>query len=257
MAKKENPKTKNSVEKRKTIIVTDPKDKRLKAYNDSNALYNKGLMATNPLLKKGFKVDTNEWNDFSNKIKDKKTGEKVSVSKLNNGKYKILDKSKVYSPNSNIKPTSYLQLTRKGEDRPMFGDEYGSMFATGNDYWYSPQWDKPVQPVVYQKPKPKPVVKTPVKTPVKPPVKTPVKPVAKTVVKPVQKPAPKPVVKEEKTVVKAEIKPAQKPVVKEAKTLYQGRQFMDSTGLIPNLYTKSEVANAARLIKEKKAKDKK
>ncbi len=247
MAKKENPKTKNSVEKRKTIIVTDPKDKRLRAYQDSLSLYNKGLMATNPLLKKGFKVDTNEWNDFSNKIKDKKTGEKVSVSELNNGKYKILDKSKVYSPNSNIKPTSYLQLTRKGEDRPMFGDEYGSMFATDNDYWYSPQWDKPVQPVVYQKPKPV------VKTPVKPVAKT----VAKTVVKPPVKPAQKPVVKEAKTVVKAEVKPAQKPVVKEEKTLYQGRNFMDSTGLRPNLYTKSEVANAARLIKEKKAKYKK
>jgi hypothetical protein len=165
MAKQPKEKTKNSVEKRKTIIVTDPKDKRLRAYNDSNQNYKNFIEDVNYEKSKGSKF--------------------IGINPIVGGmEYK--------NPN------------------------YGSVII-------SPK-KKPVQP--YKLEKKKPVVKTPVK-----PV--------------------------EKTVVKAEVKPAQKPVVKEEKTLYQGRNFMDSTGLRPNLYTKSEVANAARLIKEKKAKDKK
>lgn len=139
----------------------------MKLYADSADLFNANKLLTAPLLNKKFKVDTNPWNNFSDKIKDKKTGKKVKVSDLNNGKYKILDKSKVYSPNPNIKPTSYIQLVRKGEDRPMFGDEYGSMFSTGDDYWYAPQYDQP-QPITFEPKKQQPKTQSKPKTPQKP-----------------------------------------------------------------------------------------
>jgi len=193
MAKQPKEKTKNSVEKRKTIIVTDPKDKRLRAYTDSNDLYESTPKST-PNVSKYLQIKPRTENDY------------YSSSNFKKDEKGFAQKSGKQIPFSVNKPIGFVG----------FDDNSGVY----------PRYKKPVQPIVYQKPKPKPVVKTPVK------------PVAK-------------------TVVKAEIKPAQKPVVKEEKTLYQGRNFMDSTGLRPNLYTKSEVANAARLIKEKKAKDKK
>jgi len=72
MAKKENPKTKNSVEKRKTIIVTDPKDKRLRAYNDSNELYKHSTNYRNVLLKNSISPIKNEI-----VLKDTKTLDKI------------------------------------------------------------------------------------------------------------------------------------------------------------------------------------
>jgi hypothetical protein len=63
-----------------------------------------------------------------------------------------------------------------------------------------------------------------------------------------------------KAPVKAEAKPVAKPtskpspIVKEEKKMYQGRQFMDSTGLRPNFYTKSEVNAAVSKMKAKKKK---
>jgi hypothetical protein len=138
----------------KPYYTSNPNDPRIKSYQDSLSLYNRGLNAINPLLKNKFKVDNNEWNNFRNKIKDKKTGEKMNVGPFKGGRYTILNKEKAYSPISNIKPTNYIQLTRKSEDRPIFGDEFGSMFKSGDDFWYAPQWDKPKQPVIY-KPAPK------------------------------------------------------------------------------------------------------
>jgi hypothetical protein len=196
MAKKENPKNKNSVEKRKTIIVTDPKDKRLRAYTDSL---------------KTLDIPFNYYDKFGDSMSGA-TKRLPTVQEKQRFSYK------------GIAPIEIINYEHSGRLAPS-------------------KYKEPVQPYVYKKPnnivKTKPAYKLEKKKPV---VKTPVKPVAKTVAK---------------TVVKAEIKPTQKPVVKEEKTLYQGRNFMDSTGLRPNLYTKSEVANAARLIKEKKAKDKK
>jgi hypothetical protein len=193
MAKKENPKTKNSVEKRKTIIVTDPKDKRLRAYNDSNDLYESTPKST-PNVSKYLQIKPRTENDY------------YSSSNFKKDKMGFAQKSGKQIPFSVNKPIGFVG----------FDDNSGVY----------PRYKKPVQPVVYQKPKPKPVVKTPVKT-------------------------------EAKLASKEITKPAPKPILKEEKKLYQGRNFMDSTGLRPNLYTKSEVANAARLIKEKKAKDKK
>jgi hypothetical protein len=219
MAKKENPKTKNSVEKRKTIIVTDPKDKRLRAYNDSNELNKQGLEYKKILLE-----------DYGKEVyldKNKTLKRLNELNKYTNSTWRTESRTKdgKIIPYSKIAPIGFR------------GDN------TSDNSVISPIFKAPVQPYVYKKPnniiKTKPAYKLEKKKPV---VKTPVKPVAKNVAK---------------TVVKAEIKPAQKPVVKEEKTLYQGRNFMDSTGLRPNLYTKSEVANAARLIKEKKTKDKK
>lgn len=91
--------------------------------------------------------------------------------------------------------------------------------------WQYPLKRKPVQPYVYEKP---------VSSKVKP--KTISKP------KPTSKPAPK---------VESSPKQPQKTVAKEDKKFYQGRAFMDSTGLRPNHYTKSEV-NAAVAKKKKK-----
>ena len=91
--------------------------------------------------------------------------------------------------------------------------------------WFYELNHKPVQPYVLEKKKttPKPVVKTVVKA-------TP-KPVAKTVEKTAAKPTAKP-------------KPVAKPVVKEDKKMYQGRSFMDSTGLRPGNYTPTQIKAA-------------
>lgn len=212
MAKQSKEKTKNTVEKRKTIIVTDPKDKRLRAYNDSNALYKKS--------EKSLKIVGNSSRNTPVYVKKGVDAKEFKKPAYKFVQHQLLDKSGRFDANMN--PNDNFPAPKiKQKIMPIGGigvNEGNSMGGWVDIY------KKPVQP--YKLEKKKPVVKTPVK------------PVAK-------------------TVVKAEIKPAQKPVVKEEKTLYQGRNFMDSTGLRPNLYTKSEVANAARLIKEKKAKDKK
>lgn len=151
---------------RKPIKVTDPNDKRLKAYNDSNQIYNNFIEDVNYVKKKGARF----------------TG---------------------IDPVSGGMTYSY--------------PDYGSIILTPKK--------KPVQPYVYEKPvsskaKPKTIPKS----------------------KPTPKPAPK---------VESSPKQPQKTVAKEDKKFYQGRAFMDSTGLRPNHYTKSEV-NAAVAKKKKK-----
>lgn len=160
MAKQPKQKTKNIVEKAKTIIVTDPKDKRLKAYHDSLASYNK---------------NENLWKDY--KPLTPSTAQQIGTSYQSGLVYK-----KRNNPN-----------------------------LSGYDVVVKDVVKKPVQP--YKLEKKKPVSKSPVKT-------------------------------ETKLAPKEITKPAPKTILKEEKKLYQGRQFMDSTGLRPNFYTKSEIINA-------------
>jgi hypothetical protein len=130
------------------IYVDSPSDPRYRAYQDSLDAYNTiNPYATKDLKKAGFSVDTNEWNDFSNKIKDSKTNKKIPVGKLNKGFYSILNNKDVSINYKGIKPSHYIQMKRSSEDRPLFGDDYSSLLASGDDYWYGPYFKAPVQPI--------------------------------------------------------------------------------------------------------------
>jgi len=87
------------------------------------------------------------------------------------------------------------------------------------------------------------VIKPEVK-PVQPYVLAKSKPVAKSTPKPVLKTTPKPVAKPVE-------KPTAKPMVKEDKKMYQGRSFMDSTGLRPGNYTPTQIKEAVAKRKTK------
>jgi hypothetical protein len=171
---------------RQAIKVTDPNDKRLRAYNDSNELYKYSNNYRNVLLKNSISPIKNEII-----LKDTETLDKI---------HKNIPYSKTM--NDKIKPIAYYDI------------------GVGNNKQYneSALYKKPVQPyeLVKKKPTPKP--------------------------KQTSKPAPK---------VESSPKQPQKTVAKEDKKLYQGRAFMDSTGLRPSNYTKSEV-NAAVAKKKKK-----
>jgi hypothetical protein len=136
----------------KEKIYTNKKefDKANKMYNDSLALYNQGENAPGKLLKKGFVLDNNEWNNFSDKVKiNDKT---IKVKDKIGSDYLILDKSETGNNNinSSIKPIKVTQYTRKAENRPILGDDYGSMFASGDDYWTTPKYKKPTTKPIYQ-----------------------------------------------------------------------------------------------------------
>ena len=188
---------------RKAIKVTDPNDKRLRAYNDSNELNKKGVDMLNQLI-----------NDYGIKpiVKNKnKTLKRLEeLNKYSNSTWRTESKTKDgrIIPYSKIAPVGFMGDTDK------------------DNSFIVPVFKKPVQPYELVKKKPTP---TPTPKPKPKPKQT-------------SKPAPK---------VESSPKQPQKTVAKEDKKFYQGRAFVDSTGLRPNYYTKSEV-NAAVAKKKKK-----
>lgn len=164
----------------KPIVVTNPKDKRLKAYNDSLSAYKNTRNDPD-----GVDVSPKNW----------------SVKKLDDPSVRY--QSRYYYWNEikhpKLKP---IGMATRGDD--------------GITAYY-PVYKKPVQPYVLEKSKPKNKVKdTPKATP------------------------------------KTEAPIQKKDTVKEEKQFYQGRNFMDSTGLRPNYYTKSEIASAVKNKNNKK-----
>jgi hypothetical protein len=185
-------KSKEVPAKREPIKVSDPKDKRLRAYNDSLTAHDVGLY---------------NWNQA------KKYGT-------------VTDKGTVYVSDDEVNyiPSKKLKTKLKPEStRYTTSDYHDTGFGGVNKKF--PLYKKPVQPYKLEKNK----------TITKAPVKAQKKPVAKAEVKPVAKPTQK-----------------STPIVKEEKKMYQGRKFMDSTGLRPALYTKSQVSEA--VAKKKKSK---
>ena len=163
--------------KREPIIVTNPNDKRLRAYNDSNALYQHSDNYRKVLLKNSISPVKNEIVLKNTAVLDK-IHKNIPYSKTGNDK---------------IKPIGYYDI------------------GVGNNKQYNESaiYKKPVQPYKLEKKKPAP------------------KPVDKPVAKPVAKPTAKPTA-----------------VVKEDKKMYQGRSFMDSTGLRPGNYTPTQIKAA-------------
>jgi hypothetical protein len=158
-----------SKNERKPIKVTDPNDKRLRAYNDSNDLYNKSEKTlrnignsprnTSVYVRKG--VDARE---FTNPAYDFV-------------KNKLLDVSGRFDANMNPN-NNFPRPKIKQKIMPIGGigvNEGSSMGGWVNIY------KKPVQP--YELEKKKPAVKTPIKPAQKPVVKAEAKPAQKTVAK--------------------------------------------------------------------------
>jgi hypothetical protein len=157
----------NLIKPKLPIKVTDPNDPRLRAYNDSNELYN----YSNNQLKKAIKPDFNLSKEILNRrrqdIKNVKTlyPDTKFIKKGNITKYHYFDSNDRYDANavddlfhSTIKPIkSYVNQ--------------GKNFLETN---INDVYKKPVQPVVYQKPQSQqPVVNAPVQASVvQPPVYT-------------------------------------------------------------------------------------
>jgi hypothetical protein len=120
--------------KRTPIKVSNPKDKRLRAYNDSNELYNSSNNYRNALLKNSISPIKNEI-----VLKDTKTLDKIR---------KNIPYSK--TGNDKIRPIAYYDIG----------------VGKNKKYNESALYEKPVQP--YKLEKKKPVAKTPVKSVEKP-----------------------------------------------------------------------------------------
>lgn len=115
-----------------TIKVTNPNDPRLKAYSDSLKLYNKGLQ---------------------NKKELGKDARELLYSKYPNDEDMLLN----FYSDTNTEAHKDWKKTGILPDREFVGNYSGSNgIATGYNYGYK----KPVQPVVYQKPQPKPSTRT-------------------------------------------------------------------------------------------------
>jgi hypothetical protein len=193
---------------RQAIKVTDPNDKRLKAYNDSNALYNKS--------EKSLRVIGNSSRNTPVYVKKGVDAKEFMKPAYKFVQHQLLDVSGRFDANMN--PNNNFPAPKiKQKIMPIGGIGVNEGNSMGG--WYD-IYKKPVQPYVLEKKKPKP---KPTPT-AKPPVAT---------------------------KVESSPKQPQKTVAKEDKKFYQGRPFMDSTGLRPSNYTKSEV-NAAVAKKKKK-----
>ena len=191
---------------RKAIKVTDPNDKRLRAYNDSNALYNKS--------EKSLKVVGNSSRNTPVYVKKGVDAKEFMKPAYKFVQHQLLDVSGKFDANMN--PNNNFPAPKiKQKIMPIGG--IGVVEGSSMGGWVN-IYKKPVQPyeLVKKKPTPKP--------------------------KQTSKPAPK---------VESSPKQPQKTLAKEDKKFYQGRAFVDSTGLRPNYYTKSEV-NAAVAKKKKK-----
>jgi hypothetical protein len=204
--------------KREPIKVSDPNDKRLRAYNDSNDLYKSNVKPPADYVKKPFvnKVSAveskgNVTTGYSGKAIEGKIKPIAQHESKSLGKYKEQVKK-------------WADSGAKGKPPVLEGDKKYSVNGSKEKQGGSPiyfEYKKPVQPYVLDKSKPV--------------AKMVLKPIAKTVAKPAPKPIAKPV-------EKPTAKPT--PVVKEDKKMYQGRAFMDSTGLRPGNYTPTQIKEA-------------
>jgi len=171
------------------IIVNNPNDPRLKAYNDSNELYNKSRVSVRKLIDRGYTPST-RFHDGENWDQNPNLLPSRGIKPLSNLFYDLTGEN-------------YIKYKSKGElnptDREVYGgfkgdlgeDEKGKM--SGLRKVGVGKFPKPIQPVVYQKPKPKvkpaPVntVITPAVQPITKPTQQPTKP-NQSVTKPTQQP---------------------------------------------------------------------
>ena len=206
---------------RQAIKVTDPNDKRLKAYNDSNALYKTNVKLPADYARKPF---VNKVNAKENKKDNISTGYSEKAVKGNIKPIAQYESKELDRYKSEVKKWADSGARGKAPEPPKGNKKY-SVNNSKEKYGASDvylEYKKPVQPYVLEKKKPTP--------------------------KPKPTPTAKPPVA---TKVESSPKQPQKTVAKEDKKFYQGRPFMDSTGLRPSNYTKSEV-NAAVAKKKKK-----
>jgi hypothetical protein len=131
------------------IVTNDPKDKRLKAYQDSLNLYNIYNKVYQERKKSGKVTSEYPYENF-----------KIApvAGKVNNvDAYVSNKKSDAYRKNE-IQPISEYSYTDNSQDRYVDGEFYpGSKDAT----FFSHRFKKPVQPVVYKKPQSKVETKKP------------------------------------------------------------------------------------------------
>ena len=131
------------------IVVTDPNDPRLQAYNDSLNLYNKHTKAAYDVLSKD--------KDFI------ATGERISLERLTKDypritipweNYRIYEKNETYPKHLSGRYSSPEYILSKNKIKPAYFDKFTSLSDTDIENNYFPHFQKPNQPVIY-KPRPK------------------------------------------------------------------------------------------------------
>ena len=214
------------------IKVTDPNDPRLRAYNDSNVLYNQGVNLKNLIENSNLynKIPEHEKlimknnNSFSTQPFGKITGNGIGKFIDNSGK-KITLKS-----NKKIQPIDNLIYTRNESDYKTRKEARESFdnneFIDKNISWIGhgvQLYKKPVQPYIYEKSKPV-----------------------------IEQNKQQPIVQEQ------QFQPdIVNTVTPQDKTkLYQGYDFMQETGLRPGDYTESQIQDAMKAKGTKKLSNK-
>jgi hypothetical protein len=202
------------------IKVTDPNDPRLRAYNDSNNLYNIGL---------NLELKTKKWweTGADQKVIDSKKEEILTLDEITkriaNEKKTINSKNNFKGTNSNIKPISGKVIHYDIPTEETARDKQGNVKKDKNGKIihnevlksvnnYLPIYQKPIQPYELVKPTVIPQVKT------------------------------KPIYQEQ------QFQPdTVNTVVPQTKTkLYQGYDFIQQTGLRPGDYTETQVQEAMK-----------
>jgi hypothetical protein len=210
------------------IVVNNPNDPRLRAYNDSNTLYNQGVNLKNLIENSNLYNKTPEHeklimknnNSFSTQPFGKITGNGIGKFIDNSGK-KITLKS-----NKKIQPIDNLIYTRNESDYKTRKEARESFdngkFIDKNISWIGhgvQLYKKPVQPYIYEKSKPV-----------------------------IEQNKQQPIVQEQ------QFQPdIVSTVTPQAKTkFYQGYDFMQETGLRPGDYTESQIQDAMKTKGTKK-----